>query len=404
MISSLFLTVLLSQAPVDPAAAAPAAPAAPAAQAQPVPAATPAAVAPAAAPEKKPEAKPFAPKVTFWGFVNTQWSRTAPPSPGVTTSTFELRRARIGARGDITPYTGFAVLWDGADTALKDAYASLKNLPGVPGVELRLGQWKTPFGYEQPESDTKLLWVNSSYIVANVARATTIATATTAADSRDAGLGLVGGWELGPVKTDLAVSFVNGVGPNKKDDLDEKNVWARVGGTVKAGPASVRAGLSYGNGRQVVATGANAKFDGIGAAVDDTYQWFVTYGADVEVDTPWFFCVAEYAKSEKDQRGYATTGTGAAAVTTLTKRAFNASGWYAGVYGKTPWNAGPIVRLEGYDRNDDVKDAENSRLTLGAYVDVAPVNARLVLNYELDRSDEAVKTGDKLYVFGQLMF
>ena len=361
---------------------------------------TPAAPAPAAA---APAAKPPAAKVTFWGFLNAQWSRTD-PEKGDPSSTFELRRARIGARGELTPYTGFAVLWDGADASLKDAYVAAKAIPALPGLELRLGQWKTPFGYEQPESDTKLLWVNSSYIVANLARASTIATATTASDNRDLGLGLVGGWKLGPVKADLAVSYVNGAGSNRKDDLDEKNVWAKAGGTLALGPANLRAGVSYGNGRQVVATGTNAKFDGLGTPLDDTYQWFTTYGADVELDTPWFFCVAEYARSEKDQGAYATTGTGEAAVTTLTRRDFNASGWYAGVYGKTPWNLGPVARLEAYDRNDDVDDAENARLTLGAYVDLVPVNARLIVNYELDRSDDAVRAGDKLYVFGQLIF
>ncbi|MFO0584003.1 MAG: porin [Anaeromyxobacter sp.] len=392
MITSLLVAVILSQTPA----------------AEPAAAAQPAAVqpAPAPAPEKKPEAaKPAFPKFTVWGFIDAQWSRLDPPAPTKPTSTFELRRARIGVKGDVTPYTGFNILWDGADTALKDAYANLKNVPGLPGLELRFGQWKTPFGYEQPESDTKLLWVNSSYVVNFLARATTVATASTASDSRDAGLGVIGAWDVGPVKAELNASFVNGVGPNKKDDLEQKNLWARGGASTKVGPATVRAGLSIGNGQQVVATGANAKFDGIGTRVDDTYQWFLTYGGDVEVDTPWFFCAAEWIRSEKDQQAFTTTGTGTAAVLAEKRSSFNADGWYAGIFGKTPWGAGPILRVEQYDRNEHVKGNFNRRTTVGAYYDiVAPVSSRIIFNYELDHSDKSVKTGDKAYVFVQMMF
>ncbi|BDG01186.1 porin [Anaeromyxobacter oryzae] len=376
-----------SPEPVAPAE--PAAPPASAPQGQPPRPPSPPA---ADAPPKPTAAAPYAP--TFWGFVNVQYARTDPPAPGVVSSTFQLRRARIGARGDVTPNVGYAVLFDGADTSLKDAYAALKP---VRGLELRLGQWKTPFGYEQPESDTKLLWVNSSYVVQALARSTSTTSVNATPDSRDLGVGLLGKWTAGAIGAELAGSLVNGAGPNRTDDLDTKNAWGRAGVLIKGGRVGVRAGGSFGYGRQVAGLGANGKFDGVGTPVDDTYFWFKTYGADVEVDTPIFFAAAEWIQSERDVRTYTSA-------TSSTASAFTARGWYAGVYGKTPWNLGPIFRAERYDRNRNVAGDTNERYTIGAYVDAVPLNARLIFNYEADRSEKAVRTGDKAIVFGQVIF
>lgn len=117
----------------------------------------------------------FSPKVTPYGLLNFQYSRLYPSAPKPGVSGFEWRRARIGLRGDVNPNVGFNVVYDGADNALKDGFVALRY---VPGLEVRLGQFKTPFGYEQPESDTKLLWVNTSYAVGALARGR---------DSRDVG-------------------------------------------------------------------------------------------------------------------------------------------------------------------------------------------------------------------------
>lgn len=355
-------------------------------------------------PEPRPAAQPAAAPAgpTFWGFVDAQLSRTDAPSPAHDSSTFELRRARIGARGEVARYAGYAVLYDGADNSLKDGYVALRKLPFLPGVEVRLGQWKTPFGYEQPESDTKLLWVNGSYVVQALARSTSTSgkSATdlyVTPDSRDLGAGLIGSWSLGAgLGAEVAASLVNGSGPNRKDDLDTKNVWARAGLSLKTRLGSVRAGGSFGHGRQVTYLGANGKFDGVGTPVDDTYLWFKTYGGDVELDTSLFFAAAELIQSERELSAY-TAGVPA-------RSSFRARGWYVGVYGKSPWNLGPIFRAERFDRNRSTADDLNVRYTLGAYVDLVPVGARLILNHELDRSDRPVRTGDRTILFGQVVF
>ncbi len=355
--------------------------------------AAPAAPAAADAPAKLAPATK-GPTAAVYGYVNLQYSRTDAPFPTRDISTFETRRARIGARGEVLPQVGYNVLFDAADTSLKDAFLALKKLP-VPGLELRAGQWKTPFGYENAESDTKLLWVNGAYVVAALARSTTTATLTGSPDARDLGVGLLGKWSLpAGLGAEAAVSVTNGAGPNRKDDLDEKNAWGRAGITAKAGRASVRAGGSYGYGHQLANLGTNAKFDGVGTPLDDTSFYFATYGADVEVDTPWFFLASEVIQSERDVWNHETGA----------RPNVNARGWYAGVYGKTPWNVGPVFRAERYDRDRKVGNDRNERYTVGAYADLVPLNARLIFNYELDESDRAVRTGDRAILFGQVIF
>jgi hypothetical protein len=342
----------------------------------------------------KPAVAPAPAKAQLYGYVNLQYARTDATFPAADVSTFEARRVRIGARGEVAPQIGYTVLFDAADTSLKDAYVAVKRLP-VPGLELRLGQWKTPFGVEQPQSDTLSLWVNTSYVVQALARSTTTTSLSGSGDARDLGAGLVGRWAVrGRITAELAASVVNGAGPNRRDDLEEKNVWGRAGVSLKAGRATVRAGASYGYGHQLAGVGTNGRFDGAGAAVDDTSFYFLTYGTDLTLETPWLHAVGEVIQSERDVWNHETGA----------RPNVNARGWYAGVYGKTPWNVGPVFRAERYDRNRAVADDLNERYTLGAYVDVLPVNARFVLNYELDASDRAVRTGDRVTALAQVVF
>lgn len=363
----------------------PAQPAAPAGVAPPPPAAAPEQPVSREATSTPPPSQVGKP--VLWGFIDAQVSRTNAPG-AVDTSTFELRRARIGARGDVIDGFGYNVLFDAADTSLKDAYVAWK---GVRGLELRVGQWKTPFGYEQRESDTRLLWVNSSLVIASLARGV---------DSRDLGVGFIGGWSIaGPLLAELSASLVNGAGPNRRDDLTEKNAWGRAGARLNAGTTTLRVGGSYGYGRQVRALGANGRFDGVGTPADDTYFWFHTYGADLTLDTPWFFLAAELIQSERDVTSYTSP-------TSYTHAPATSRGWYAGAYGKTPWNLGPVFRAEQLDPSRSTVGDLGQRYTLGAYLDLLAVKARLILNYEFDESQSGFpgRPGNRAIVFAQAIF
>jgi hypothetical protein len=313
------------------------------------------------------------------GYLQADWSSVDAPGAGRDGNTFELRRARLQVAGEALALVSYKVEADVAEKVVnhvvKDAWIGLRLLPGA---ELRFGQFKTPFGYEQTESDTRLLWVNGSYVVAGMAHGP---------DSRDLGLGVNGAWTFGErFGVEVAAAVVNGAGPDTADELIEKNAWARVGGSLTLGAWKARAGFSYGYGRQLVTVGTDLK---LGTA-DDVSFYFHRFGGDLEVDSPWLFAVVEGASGRHDTSG----ATGVA----------QGRGLVAGGYGKTPWGAGPVVRYDWYAPFDKVAGNDRQRLTLGAYYDLRPVAVRLAFNYDLDLSDAAAKTGNVATLMAQVLF
>jgi hypothetical protein len=313
------------------------------------------------------------------GFVQAAWTSVDAPGNARDANTFELRLARLQVTGNALARVAYRVVADVAERdasrIVKDAYVSLRLFPGA---DLKLGQFKTPFGYEQPELDTRLLWLNASYLVPGLSRGP---------DSRDLGVGFSGAWSVaGPASVEVSTAIVNGAGPNKADDLVEKNVWTRVGGTLALFGWKARAGVSHGYGRQLQTLGADAT---LGTA-DDVSFYFHRLGGDVQLDAPWFFAAAEVAFGRHD---FSNLG----GVT-------RARGQSLGVYGKTPWGVGPVFRYDGYDPSDRVAGNARERITLGAYYDLLPVAARLVFNYEIDQSAPAVKTGNAATLLAQVLF
>jgi hypothetical protein len=71
-------------------------------------------------------------------------------------------------------------------------------------------------------------------------------------------------------------------------------------------------------------------------------------------------------------------------------------------YGKSRWGLGPVARIEWFDPNRDVSGDFRRRYTLGAYYDHVPLNARIILNYELD--DSTQRRDDLLLVQTQVVF
>jgi len=337
-------------------------------------------VEPAPAPEATPALTlPGAATARLTGYLQADWNSLDAPGAGRDGNTFELKRARLQVAGRLLERVAYEVEADVAEKdvtrVVKDAWVGLRLFPGA---ELRFGQFKTPFGYEQTESDTRLLWLDTSFVVAGLSRGP---------DSRDLGVAFDGRWILGGRSgIDLAIAVVNGAGPNKADELVEKNVWSRLGGSVTLGWLEARAGLSYGYGRQLVTVGADLR---LGTA-DDVSFYFHRFGGDLQLDAPWFFAVVEGAASRTDF----SNATGVA----------QGRGVTAGAYGKTPWNLGPIVRFDQYAPFDKVAGNDRQRLTLGAYFDLAPATARLVFNYALDRSDSPARTGNVATLMAQVQF
>lgn len=132
---------------------------------------------------------------------------------------FLVRRARLKASGTLgAPQLGYVVQLDfaAAQKPLRDAYVSLADW----GQELRVGQFKVPFGWEAQFSLNRLPLIDHS-LVQLVA---------TPVNFRDIGVGLFGATDIGGGwSLQNALAVVNGEGPNTRDVSAQKDVYARVG-------------------------------------------------------------------------------------------------------------------------------------------------------------------------------
>ncbi len=301
---------------------------------------------------------------------------------GMTTaSAFSVARARVRAGGDLTEGIGYAVEGEFANVnpTLTDGFARVTL---VPHHEIRLGQQKTQFGFENPEGSTRLLTVNRTFVSNALGREQNGVNAASGA-TRDIGVGILGKIPVaGSLILEWAGAVVNGSGTGRTTDdaiAPQKDFWGRIGSSVKLGVAAVRIGASLGRGYDVGTTGP-------GAAGEPYRYLFRRVGADVQLDTPWFFAAGEVVR-----------GTNA-----LRPREQVAAGAYLYAYGKTPWNLGPVVRVEGFDPDRDANGDLQRRWTLGGYYDFRPIKARVILNYELDHS--SVRRDDALLVQTQVVF
>ncbi len=266
-------------------------------------------------------------------------------------SSFAVRRLRLRVTGQVTPTVGYVVMFDPSTPGnlLRDGYLKV-TLPG--GLELRAGQQKTVFGWENPETSTRLPTVDRALVSDALGRGP---------DVRDLGLGLYGKWPNGgDTGVEAAVTLVNGAGPNRMEDNDnEKNVWGRAGGFATLHDLKLRAGVSAAAGSHPLApTGKAQPTD------------FRRFGVDVELDHPYFALQAE-AIASHDESGAQPLGR---------------RGGFVTLVGKLPGHAGPVARWEALDPDTGTGGDRIQRWTLGAWWE--PVaHLRLLADFELDRSD-----------------
>ncbi len=285
---------------------------------------------------------------------------------------FRVQRVRIGIEGDVKPWLSYDVEIDPRapeiTSVLRDAFLRLKV---IPRHEIRIGQQKTAFGYENGESSTNLYAVNRTDVSDNLSRGITL---------RDIGIGLTGSLKLGKgLRLEDAITVVNGAGMNvQEDNTRRKNVWGRLGLRYRDDRADFLARLG-------VSGGSGDKFD-IGEPLDpsdDLLLVFERYGVDLELDHPRAFLSAECVSGHQEDRA--------------TGEKDEPLGWYVNLAGKTKWRIGPIVRYE--DLDDEFK-----RYTLGAYYGLPAETWRLMANYEYRKVKDGVRGDDKLYLWTQVRF
>ncbi len=322
--------------------------------------------------EKRAKVRPL--KVFGYIQVHYRHALATGADPNVDNGDFRVQRARVGVKGDIFPWLGYDVEIDprapDITGVLRDAYFSLRF---IPRHELRVGQQKTQFGYENRESSTRLYAVNRAEVSDALSRGVTL---------RDIGLGLVGNVKLGGgFRIEDALTVVNGDGMNVQADRTKmKDVWGRLGARYRRerlGKLDVRLGASGGVGDFI-----DEGDDPVDTA-DDFRLEFQRIGADLELDQQWFFVATEYVWGREKNMA--------------TKESDDPSGYYVNAVAKTPWQVGPSVRYDAF--GDDFK-----RWTFGLYYGLPGERFRLMLNYEYRKQRDGARADDKLYVWAQASF
>ena len=274
-------------------------------------------------------------------------------------ATFRLSKATVRFRGRLNHYVGYTVEIDPrsptVEGVLRDGYISLRHL--IPGHEIRIGQQKVPFGYENWLSSTRQYFLRRSELSEGMGRGVT---------HRDIGIGVVGKLELAPgLRLENAVAVVNGAGFGvQQDDTHRKNVWGRVGIRYENEPLGlvIHAGISGAIGDQLEPEDPGPP------VVPATRFAFKRIAGDLEVDHRYGFLGVEYGMSwDETPAGSGATEQSAAYLVTLA--------------GKTPWHVGPAIRY-------DASDAEGfSRFTIGGYWGEPKAKVRVLADYEVYEDD-----------------
>ncbi len=292
--------------------------------------------------------------------------------PVVDNDDFRVQRVRIGIEGDVSRWLSYDLEMDPrapeVTGLLRDAYVTLKL---IPRHKLRIGQQKQQFGYENPESSTRLFTVNRAEVSDALSRGVNL---------RDIGLGLIGNLKLGDGwRIEDAMTVSNGAGMNvQADDTPAKNVWGRLGLRYKPDASNLHARLG-------VSGGAGDYIDRGDPALplDDTTLIFRRLGADLEADHRYFFLAAEYVLGWDEVKA--------------TRETDEPFGYYVTLVAKTPWRLGPLLRYDGLGE-------DFTRWTFGAFWGLPDEPVRVLLNYELRQLRDGVRADDKAYAWLQVKF
>ena len=312
------------------------------------------------------------PRHDFGGFMQVYYRvrRDANGDGVVEPSLFRVQRVRLQAKGRVNARVAYEVDIDprAPEVAglLRDAIVTLSY---IPRHDIRVGQMKTTFGYENPTSSSRLFTVNRTELSEGLGRGVNL---------RDIGGGIDGfvrlgnGWRL-----EDAITVVNGAGLNvQADDTPRKNVWGRLGLRYRRDSLTVRWGTSLGNGDQ------HQPADTAAPTIPAYTFTFNRRGTDVQIDHPRLLFVAEAATGE-DKAPLAADASG------------RSNAYYALAVGKTRWGVGPIVR---YDVLEEFK-----RWTVGAYAGLPSSKVSFLFNYE-KFEDAAGVHDDRVYARLQVRF
>lgn len=308
------------------------------------------------------------------GFVQANFeSGTAPDSrfAGLN-NRFLLRRARLNATGTFVENVSFKLEADfganslsaktGISAQLTDLYISWTKLPAA---SLRLGQFKTPFGFEQLMADTKVQTVERSLPNDSLTL------------GRQIGLMLYG--DVAQKRVSYSLAAYNGTGTNINTNDNQKFLWvARASGVVldtKAGNKNVKitTGVDY------FTTEDKGTFTGRRDGTSFDAQ-FVYGPAEIQAEL--------LQNTRHPLTGAATTSRGWALLGTYT---FNPK-----------WQG--LVRYESYDSNTATLNTTTRLWTYGVNYFLKGDDLKLSFDYMSGKQPSPTPHGDRFMGRMQIMF
>ena len=331
----------------------------------------------------EPDAKPAAVAVvpagkeaalSIGGFTQTHFeSGTAPDARYVGLGNrFLLRRARLAATGTFAENVAFKLEGDfgnnsisartGAAGQLTDAYVAWTRFPAA---SVRLGQFKTPFGFEQLTSDTK---------TATVERALPNDRLTLGRQIGATAFGALAGQRV-----NYSLGAFNGTGTNNGGNDNQKFLWAgRISAVAFDGKVAGHR-ISFTTAANAFTTVDQGAFTGrrIGRGVDAQLAL-----GSAEVQAEWL---------RNDQHPFAGRPTAAAGWALLGK--FDLSRQWQGV-----------LRFENYDSNTATANTTTDLWTYGLNYRLKGEDLKLSFNYLVGRPPSPAPHGGRFLGRVQVLF
>lgn len=281
---------------------------------------------------------------------------------------FLLRRARLGVQGTYAEQFDFKLEGDFGNNSIsgKTGYSAqltdvFVNWNRYDFANVKLGQFKTPYGYEQLLPDTKILTVERSLPNDMLTLSRQIGAAVSG-DFLDSRLGYSAG-------------LFNGNGVNNGfNDNNEFQYVGRIQGTplkTKLGEQDVTVGLGvngfYSNDDALRLTGFG--FDSVpGGAVDNLFTGSRSgWAADAQFKLGLFGLYAEFFQTFFEPANAAS---------------FDSTGWYVmGSYDILPKKLQAITRFESFDPNTSVDGDSTDVWTFGLNYFLKGDDIKLSANY-----------------------
>lgn len=305
-----------------------------------------------------------------------------------------VRRARINVSGSFKENFDFKVEGDFGANAVSEQTAyraqisdAFVNWNRYSFANVKFGQFKTPFGYEQLVADTKLLTVERSLPNDRIT------------DSRQIGLGVSG--DIIAKRLSYSVGAFNGSGVNNSFNDNESFLWAgRLTGVAYEGKLAdrdtrVALGINALTTRDRGISKAGFGFDSVpGGAVDNLFTGRrSSYGVDAQLSWWLFGIEAEYLVAHYEP----TAG--------VPFNGVDAEGWYVlGTAEIWPKYLQALVKFESFDPNRNIAGNSSDVWTFGLNYFIKGDDLKLSLNYLLGNATGARDNQGRLLARMQVVF